>query len=49
MCHSRENNRKINRFHERFLRTIYNDKQLAFNELLEKNGAVSIHKQISKF
>ena len=24
MCHSRENNRKINRLHERCLRTIYN-------------------------
>ena len=27
MCHSRENNRKINRLHERCLRTIYDDKQ----------------------
>ena len=26
MCHSRENNNKINRLHERYLRTIYNDK-----------------------
>ena len=43
MCHSRENNRKINRLHERCLRTIYNDKQSSFNELLEKDGSVSIH------
>ena len=26
MCHSRENNNKINRLHERCLRIIYNDK-----------------------
>ena len=25
------------------LRTIYNDKQSSFNELLEKDGSVSIH------
>jgi len=43
MCHSRKNNRKINRLHERCLRTIYNDKQSTFNELLEKDGSVSIH------
>ena len=36
MCHSRENNRKINRLHERCLRTIYNDKQSSFNGLLEQ-------------
>jgi len=43
MCHSRKNNRKINRLHERCLRIIYNDKQSTFNELLEKDGSVSIH------
>ena len=43
--HSRENNRKINRLHERCLRTIYNDKQSSFNELLEKDGSVSIHER----
>ena len=45
MCHSRENNRKINRLHERCLRTVYNDKQSSFNELLEKDGSVSIHER----
>ena len=45
MCHSRESNRKINRLHERCLRTIYNDKQSSFNELLEKDASVSIHEQ----
>ena len=42
MCHSRTNNRKINRFHERFLRITYNDKQSWFSELLEKDCSVSI-------
>ena len=44
MSHSRENHRKINRLHEWcYIRTIYNDKQSSFNELLEKDGSVSIH------
>ena len=45
MCHSPETNRKINWFHERYLRTIYNDKQSSFNELLEKDGSVSIYER----
>ena len=43
MCHSRTNNSKINRLHERGLRIVCNDKQSSFNELLEKDGSVSIH------
>ena len=44
MSHSRENHRKINRLREWcYIRTIYNDKQSSFNELLEKDGSVSIH------
>ena len=45
MCHSGENNRKINRLHERCLRTIYNDKQSSFNELVENDGSVSNHER----
>ena len=37
MCHSRTNNNKINRLHERWLLIVYNDKQSSFNELLEKD------------
>ena len=37
---------EINWLHERYLRTIYNDKQSSFNELLEKDGSVSIHERI---
>ena len=45
MCHSRENNRKINRLHERCLRTIYNDEQSSFNELLKRDGSISTHER----
>ena len=45
MCHSCENKRKINRLHERCLRTMYNDKQSSFNKLLEKDDSVLIHEQ----
>ena len=43
MCHSRANNGKINRLHERFLRIIYSDKQSSFETLLEKDSSVSVH------
>ena len=33
----------VNRFHERCLRLIYNDKQLTFEEPLQKDGSISIH------
>ena len=45
MCHSRENNNKINRLHERCLRIIHNDKRSSFNANLEKDGSVSIHER----
>ena len=43
MRHSRTNNNKINRLHERCLQIVYNDKRFSFRELLEKDGSVSIH------
>ena len=43
MCHNRTYNNKLNRLHERCLRLIYNDKNLYFKDLLEKDGSVSIH------
>ena len=43
MCHKRANNNKINRVHERCLQIVYNDKQSSLNELVEKDGSVSIH------
>ena len=41
--HSRANNGKINRLHERCLRIVYSDKPLSFETLLEKDGSVSVH------
>ena len=43
MCHIRTSNNKINRLHERCLRLIYNDKKSSFEDLLQKDGSVSIH------
>ena len=48
MCHSRENNNKINRLHKRCLRIIYNDKRSSFNALLEKDDSVTIHERTIK-
>ena len=45
MCHSRANNDKINRLHERCLRIIYSDKRSSFETLLEKDDSVSVHNQ----
>ena len=45
MCHSRENNNKMNGLHERCLTIISNDKRSSFNALLEKDGSVSIHER----
>ena len=45
MCQSRENNREINRLYESCLRTMYNDKQSSFNEVLENDDSVSIHER----
>ena len=45
MCHSRKNNNKINRLHERCLRIIHNDKRSSFNALLEKDVSVSIRER----
>ena len=43
MLHSRCNNNKIEHLHERCLRLIYCDKDSSHEELLEKDGTVSIH------
>ena len=45
ICSNRSLNTKINRLHERCLRIVYNDKKSNFNELLVKDGSVSIHHQ----
>jgi len=45
MFHSRKSNLKINKLHERALRIVYDDYQSTFNELLEKDGSLTIHHQ----
>ena len=41
MFHNRTLNHKINKLHERALR--YNDEELSFQEMLNKDGSVTIH------
>ena len=43
MLHGRELNNKINRIHERSLRSVYSDKTSTFQELLDKDNSVSVH------
>ena len=46
MFHNRTLNNKINRLHERALRLVYRDEiheNMSFQDLLDKDGAVSIH------
>ena len=43
MLHNRRNNNIIRNLHERCLRLIYNDKNSSYEELLTKDGSVSIH------
>ena len=41
--HSRSINNNINRLHERVLRIVYNGFKSSFENLLEKDGTVSMH------
>ena len=43
MFHSRGSNDRINKIHERALRSVYNDFSSTFEELLIKDNSVSIH------
>ena len=43
ILHSQGNNNKIKHLHERCLRLIYNDKKSSYEELLIKDGTISIH------
>ena len=45
MCHSRELNIRINKLHERALRLVYKEKNLIFEQLLEKDNAFTIHER----
>ena len=43
MFHSRTLNNKINKLRERALRIVYRNDDLTFQELLDKDGAITIH------
>ena len=43
MLHSRRNNNNIRNIHEQCLRLLYNVKKSSYEELLTKDGSVSIH------
>ena len=43
MFHSRKTNKQINQLHERALRLIYNNYELTFEELLDKDGSFCVH------
>ena len=43
MFHNRTLNHKINKLHERALRIVYKDENLTFQELLDKDGSVTVH------
>ena len=45
MWHSRKLNNRINKIHERALRIVYEESNATFEELLTKDGAVTIHER----
>ena len=45
MFHSRQLNNRINKIHERTLRLVYKNNKLTFNDLLELDNAVTIHRR----
>ena len=45
MCHSRDLNHKINKLHERALRVVYKNRDLTFQQLLEKDNSFTIHER----
>ena len=49
MCHSREINTRINNLHYRALRMVHQDEFSSFEELLRKDGSVTIHHRNLQF
>ena len=41
--YGRNTNHEINLLHERALKLVYNDYELPFKKLLEKNGSFTVH------
>ena len=49
MFHSRKLNSRVNKFHERTLRIVYQDNASSFTELLEKDNSTTIHSRNNQF
>ena len=45
MFHSRTLNNRINKIHERALRIVYNENNTTFDELLKRDGSVTVHER----
>ena len=45
MFHSRTLNNRINKIHERAIRIVYNDNNTSFDELLKRDGSVTVHER----
>lgn len=49
MCHSRTINTRINNLHQRVTSMVYKDDTASFEELLRKDGSVTIHQRNLQF
>ena len=45
MLHTKTANNKINQVHFKFLKTLYDDHESTFKELLDKEGAFTVHEK----
>jgi hypothetical protein len=45
MLHTKTANNKINRVHYKFLKTLYDDNDSTFKELLDKEGTFTVHEK----
>ena len=43
MIHSRFNNNRVTKLHKKYLRQIHRDETSSYEEVMEKDGSVSIH------
>ena len=48
MFHSRTLNNRINQLHKRALRLVYKNDHFSFEELLNKDNSLSIHRNLQK-
>ena len=46
LCHSRSLNTRINKIHQRALRIVFNDNVSSFDELINRSGSVTVHRNL---